>query len=341
MSIAIAILAIGILIALHELGHFWAARLMGMKVEKFSVGFFFPIAKWTSKKTGIVYQIGAVPLGGFVQIKGMNPFEDDAFEDPASYQMKSAWRRAVVILAGPVANFVIAFALYFGLGIAGLPEDLDESGVGEVIAGAPAAEAGLQAGDDILEVNGEEIATWTGLVDKLQSSPGQELELLILRDGERITLPVTPRDDNGVGRIGIYPPTRLVHLGPWTAAKASFSKCVGLIEDTVVGLAGMIAGTAKDVSPVGPVGIVKMAAAALNTGVNHFFSLMAYLSVMLFMFNMFPLPALDGGRGVFLLYEVVTRRRVNKKVDAVVNTVGFFILIALLLLITGKELIFG
>jgi len=341
MSIAIAIVAIGILIALHELGHFWAARLMGMKVERFSVGFFFPILKWTSKKSGIVYQVGAVPLGGFVQIKGMNPFEEDAFEDPQSYQMKPAWKRAVVILAGPVANFVIAFGLYFGLGMAGLPEEVDEAGVGNVISGAPAEEAGLLAGDRILEVEGEAVSTWGGLVERLQANPGVEIELLVARGEERLTVPITPRDDNGVGRIGIYQPTRLIHLGPWTAAKASFNKCVSLIRDTVVGLAGMIAGTEKDVSPVGPVGIVRMAAAALNTGANHFFSLMAYLSVMLFMFNMFPLPALDGGRGIFLLYEVVTRKRVNKKVDAVVNTVGFFLLIGLLLLITFKEIFFG
>jgi regulator of sigma E protease len=341
MGYAIAILAIGILIALHELGHFWAARVMGMKVERFSVGFLFPILKWTSKRTGIVYQIGALPLGGFVQIKGMNPFEDGAFEDPASYQLKSAWRRAFVILAGPATNFLIAFALYFGLGMAGLPEDTDESGVGAVVAGDRADEAGLRPGDAILEVDGERTATWDDLVSRLEASPEREVTLLVRRGDADLTIAVKPRDVNGLGKVGIFPPTRLVHLPPLTAARASLGKCVELISGTFEGLAGLISGASADVSPVGPVGIVRMAAAALSTGLNQFLSLMAYLSVMLFMFNLFPLPALDGGRGIFLLYEAVTRRRVNKKVDAVVNTVGFFLLIGLLLLITAKELFFG
>ena len=125
MSWIVIIIALGILIALHELGHYGLARLLGMKVMKYSIGFFKPIFSWTSAKSDITYQIGAIPLGGFVQIKGMNPFEEGAFEAPDSYQMQSTWKRGLVIIAGPVANLLIAWVILFTLvaGV-GFPNEL-------------------------------------------------------------------------------------------------------------------------------------------------------------------------------------------------------------------------
>ncbi len=340
MRVLVSILAVGLLIALHELGHFAAARRMGMKVIRFSVGFFFPLAKWVSKKSGVAYQIGAVPLGGFVQIKGMNPFEEGAYEDADSYAAKPAWRRAIVIVAGPAANFLVAWFLFFCLYLVGHPEPVDKAGIGFTVEGGPAQTAGLEAGDEILSVNGQPLSTWKELVEQLQAHPGKEILLEVKRQESRRSIPITPRDDNGVGKIGIGQPTQRVSLAPHTAALASAVRCGQLAAGAVVGLVGWISGTMGEVTPVGPVGIVEMAAEALSTGFREFLALVAYLSVMLFLFNLFPLPALDGGRGMFLMFEVISRRRVNRKVDAAVNTVGFFLLIGLLLLITAKE-VFG
>lgn len=341
MNILIAILVIGTLIAIHEAGHFWVARWTGMKVLRYSIGFLHPIIKWTSKKTGIVYQIGIIPLGGFVQIKGMNPFEEDAYTDPGSYQTKAAWKRMAVILAGPAANFLLAWAMLFGLYSSGVPESVNESRVGQIVKGAPADEAGLKLNDRVLEFNGEKISTWDELAGNLHENPEKDVSLLIERDGEQMTVKVTPMLKNGIGLIGIHQPTTDVRLPIHEAAHAALAKCTSTVSLTVTSLAGWISGKSRDVSPVGPVGIVKMAASTLDSGLAHFLAFVSYLSIMLFMFNMFPLPALDGGRGVFLLYEVISRRRVNKKVDAAVNTIGFVLLLGMIILITFKEIFFG
>ena len=341
MNYFVAILAIGLLIALHELGHYLVARLTGMKVMTYSVGFGPAIFKWTSKKTDIKYQIGAIPLGGFVQIKGQNPFEDGAFEDSDSFQTQSILRRAAVILAGPLANFFIAWAVLFAVYTSGVPEEVDESRLGRVVADAPADEAGLREGDSVLEFDSEKSTTWSQLRSNLHANPEKEVSLLIERDGEQMTVKVTPERHGDIGLIGVYPPTEDVSLPIGDAAGAALMKTVGTIAMTFSTLASLVSGEADDVSAVGPVGIVKMAASSLDSGLNHFFALVSYLSVMLFLFNLFPLPALDGGRTIFLLYEAVTRRRVNKKVDAAVNTVGFLVLMGIILIITFKEIFFG
>ncbi len=342
MSLVIAIFGIGVLIALHELGHLWAARAMGMKVVRYSVGFFFPIAKWTSKRSGITWQIGALPLGGFVQIKGMNPYEDGAFEDADSYQVKPAWRRAFVILAGPVTNFLLAFLVFFGLFMAGSPEPVDEARMGNVLPDRPAAAAGLREGDRVVAFDGEEITTWGELVSRIHDRPEKRIALLIERDGERFEVRLAPELRNGVGLIGIEQPTRRADaLGPGTAAWAALVKCGLITSGSLVALASLVTGSAGNVQAVGPVGIVKMARTAIEAGLDRFLDLMGMLSLMLFLFNLLPLPALDGGRGLLILWEGISRRRVAPKVDAVVNTVGFFVLIGLILVVSVKEIIFG
>jgi regulator of sigma E protease len=341
MSYLIAIIALGFLIAFHELGHYLAARAVGMRVLRYSIGFFKPLASWTSKTTGITYQLGAVPLGGFVQIKGMNPFEDGAFDDADSYQTKAAWKRAVVIAAGPVANFALAFIALAVLFTVGNPVEVDEARVGLVARGGPAARAGLATDDRVLSVDGTPIATWQELSQKLHESPGKRLTLLVARGGARRTVAVVPQDKGGVGLIGIGQPTTTIRLPVGEAVAASFEKCVGAIGATATALAHWISHDDTTMSPVGPVGIVKIAATLLDVGVARFVAFVAYLSLMLFLFNLTPFPALDGGRCLVLLGESIARRRLNRKVDAWINTAGFFLVLGLILVITVKEIVFG
>lgn len=342
MSWIIVIIALGILVVLHELGHFWVARALGMKVIKYSVGFFKPIFSWTSKKTDITYQLGAIPLGGYVQVKGMNPFEEGAFEHPDSYQMKSPWKRGLVIIAGPIANLLAAWVILFMVvGLFGLPNAVNESGVGQIIPNKPAALAGLQQNDVILQVNTESVKTFEDLVEKIGANPNKKVQLLIERADRRFPVAITPEDISGVGKIGIYPPTEIVRLPLGQAAVFAVNKCYTVLADSLKGLWGMISRTQTDVQAVGPPGIVKMAKAQYDSGATSFLAFMSYISLMLFLFNLLPIPALDGGRTVFLLYEVVTRKRVNKSVDAMVNTVFFFLLMALIVVISVKEIFFA
>ncbi|MCP4678400.1 MAG: site-2 protease family protein [Deltaproteobacteria bacterium] len=341
MSIAISIFAIGLLIALHEAGHFFAARRVGMKVIRYSIGLLKAIVSWTSKKTGITYQIGILPLGGFVQIKGMNPFEDGAFEDADSYQTKSVWRRMLVVVGGPVVNLLVAWAVLFGLYVVGNPEYVNKPGVGDVVSGGPADKAGLETGDYLISLNGEKLETWKDLVKGLQSHPDERVALEVKRGDNKLAVEVTPMNMDGIGKIGIGQPRERISLPVHIAALAAAQKCAQVIGDTISGIAMSLTGSGGDLQTVGPVGIVKMAATTLNTGFREFLALVAYLSVMLFMFNLFPLPALDGGRAVFLFYEAVTRKQISPKVDAIVNTVGFVLLIGLIGAMTIKELFVG
>jgi regulator of sigma E protease len=345
MNVFVSIFAVGILIALHELGHFWVARLAGMKVLRYSVGFLHPIASWTSKKTGIAYQIGIVPLGGFVQIKGLNPFEDGAYEDSDSYQMQPIWKRAAVVVAGPLANFLIAWALMFALLMAGIPEPIDEPVIGAIEPGTPAAASALAEGDRLVYVGGAKLESWGDLVQAISAHPGERVNLIVKRGERQLALSIVPADRDGVGKIGVRQAEEYRSLPPLQAAWGALRSCGRHVARTVGFLALIIGGEADAGEGVmGPLGIVKTAARTLDTGALAFLALMAYLSLMLALFNLFPLPALDGGRGVFLLFEAITRRRVNKKVDAIVNTVGFLLLMGVIVLITFgelKDMIFG
>jgi len=341
MSIAISIITLGLLIAFHELGHYAAARAVGMRVLRYSIGFFKPILSWTSKKTGITYQVGALPLGGFVQIKGMNPFEEGAFEHADSYQTQAAWKRAAVIAAGPIANFALAFVALWALFAIGGPMEVDEAKVGAVLRDGPAARAGLEMGDRVVEFDGVAISTWQELSQRLHENPGKRVELLVERGGTERTVAVTPELKNGVGLIGIGQPSTVVRLPVHEAAGAALGQCTGWISMTFAGFKALLTEEESGMSPVGPIGIVKMAASSLDVGVAHYVVFAAYLNVMLFLFNLVPFPALDGGRCLVLLGEAITRRRINRTVDAYVNTAGFFLVLGLIVVITFKEIVFG
>lgn len=341
MGWIVIILTLGILIAFHELGHYWLARLLGMKVIKYSIGFSKPIFTWTSAKTDITYQIGAIPLGGFVQVKGMNPFEEGAFEAPDSYQMQSVWKRGLVIVAGPIANLLIAWVILFALvAMVGFPNELNQSGVGQVIPKTPAASAGLQKGDRILQINGVTVKTFDDLVTHIGQNPGKKTLLLVQREGRRFPVPITPENQNGVGKIGVYPPSEMVRQPVGDAAIFATLKSAQVLKDALSGLWGMITRSRKDVEPAGPPRILKMAKVQYDNGAIDFLAFMSFVSLMLFLFNLLPIPALDGGRTVFLLYEVITRKRVNKRLDAMLNTIFFFLLMALVAIISVKEIFF-
>ncbi len=339
MNIIITIFAVGVLIALHELGHMVVARKMGMQVLRYSVGFFKPIFSWRSEKTGIVYQVGALPLGGFVQIGGMNPFEKGATTDPKSYLNQPIWRRAMVLVAGPLSNLLLAWLVLFVLfSSSGNPEPLNESRVGRLVDGGPAEQAGLKTGDEIRSVNGEPVKTWEDLLARIEPLPAKEVSLEVVRDGSGFLVTLTTYDSEGKGKLGIYPPEKIVTLPVHQAALGAALKCVQVSMDTLGAIGGLFTGEGG-VKAAGPLKIVQILAMDLDVGLTAFFSRFAFLSLMLFLFNLLPFPALDGGRAAFLLYEAVSRRRVPPRVDVIVNTVGFVLLIGLLLFMSVHDVL--
>jgi regulator of sigma E protease len=331
-----AVLAVSLLIVLHEAGHMWVARAMGMRVERFSVGF-GPVL-WSARRGETEYAVSALPLGGYVRITGMAPGDDVKPDDRTAYCNQPAWRRVLVLAAGPGANYLIAVVLAaLLLGTVGLPSPDGSARVGELIGGMPAELAGLRPGDRILSVAGTPVARWNDLVAALQQRPGQTVDLAVERGegtaAERLTLAITPANQGGVGKVGVTPYAPRTRLAPLDAVVQGFSRTNAAAGQTLAMLGAMVRREQK-AELSGPVGIAQELVRGARLGADRFLTIVWNISVALALFNLLPVPALDGGRLVFLAVELVTRRRVNEKVESWVHAAGFVLLLALLLGVT-------
>ncbi|BDG02000.1 M50 family metallopeptidase [Anaeromyxobacter oryzae] len=343
LAIVAAVLAISLLIIIHEAGHHLAARAFGMRVERFSVGF-GPVLLRT-RRSGTEFALSALPFGGYVKIAGMAPGEDVPETDAGAFANHPAWRRFLVILAGPAMNYVAAIAIAAACLVSvGLPDGDPSARIGALTPGMPAEKAGLAPGDRIVSVDGTPVATWLELVGQLQRRPGRTFPLEIERGegaaAQRLTIPITPVDQSGIGRVGFRQHQILARSTSLGALHEAFDRTNGNIALQLKGFGAMFSGAQKpDVT--GPVGIGKDLVRSAHEGKPAFLSLVWTISVVLAILNLFPIPALDGGRLVFLAYEIVTRRRANAKLEGVVNLVGAVALFALILGVTLFKDILG
>ncbi len=325
-----AVLGLSLLIVLHEAGHYLVARAFGMKVERFSVG--FGRVLWSFTRGGTQFAVSALPLGGYVKIVGMAPGEDVDPADPAIYANQAAWRRFLAILAGPAMNFVtaslLAAALLLGPGL--LTPD-PAAAVGRVSAGAPADRAGLRRDDRVLAVAGTPVAAFGDMVAALRAHPGEEIEVRVERRGPAGPEPLTLR--LALGKDGVAGFRQ--HELPVTSAGLARALLDGVSRTganawSQVAMFGKVFSGGKGTQLSGPLQIVFEIIERLLEGPGPFANVLWTLSVALAIFNLLPIPGLDGGRLVFLGYELVTRRRVDARVESVVHMAG---LAALLLLI--------
>jgi regulator of sigma E protease len=350
---AIAIAALGFLIVVHEAGHFVVARWCGMRVERFSVGFGPGLLKWTSKKTGTVFQLAPIPFGGFVEIRGMNIAEDVDPDDHAAYPNRPAWQRFATIFAGPGTNYLSAVFLAFGLYMChGVDSAEHYYGVGAINAGYD-AEGKLHEGDRILAVNGEVIFAGApgrapeSLRERVNAAHGEPVTLSIRRDGKLLDVTVAPKPgvdkdgkpmrdgDKPIFLLGIVPEVQVdqVNVGLIASAGAALRYPIDQTAAIARGLYSIITGAEKaDVG--GAPRIVEEFKKAFQIGWATGLKLLMMLSVYLGLLNLFPLPALDGGRLVFLGYELITRRRANPKIEATVHMGGIMVLGVIMILVT-------
>lgn len=331
LAVVAGILAVSLLIVVHEAGHWLAARASGMRVERFSVGFGPVLLAFRRGETE--FAISALPLGGYVKISGMHPGEDDRPDDPALFSAQPAWRRFLVILAGPAMNYLAAVAVAWALvATVGLRAPDPSARVGALVPGMPAEAAGLRTGDRIAAVAGTPVESWEALVREVQRHPGEEIALEVARgEGERLTVRLVPRDDGGVGRVGFGPAALLVRRPPGAALVEGIRRTHA---NAAMQLGAFGSIFSKRQSVEGPVGIARGLAQSARQGIEPFLTLVWTLSVALAILNLLPVPALDGGRLVFLGYEIVTRRRVNQRVEGIVHFAGFVLLIGLILAVT-------
>ncbi|MEK9622579.1 MAG: RIP metalloprotease RseP [Candidatus Puniceispirillum sp.] len=325
----------------HELGHYWVARRAGVIVEVFSIGFGPEIVGWTSKQTGTRWRIAAIPLGGYVKMRG----DEDAMSTPTAQRNGTKggfpdaplfWRFAIV-LAGPVANFILGillFALvYMTVGKQVLPAE-----IGEVLPQTAAAEAGLQAGDVVIEVDGVSIRDFNDMRGLVIESPGKELSFIIERGGQQIELPVTPMShyDDGlkmnIGLLGVrsVPSGERVRMLPGSALVAGTSDAFYTSLMILRGLGRVFTADVQSGEIQGPVGIAKISGSALQQGIVPFVLLTAIISINLGLINLLPVPALDGGHLAFFTYEALMGKPLPLAVQAFLMRGGMTILLTLM-----------
>lgn len=333
LSILVAIIGLGFLMVVHETGHFLLARYFGMRVITFSIGFGPALWKKQPKGSATTYQIAIIPFLAYVQIAGMNPLEPNDLKDKGSYANASLLARILTIFGGPLANYVVASILFFGAFMIGGRIELTTQV--KVMPGEPAAEAAMMDGDKIVEVAGEPIKEWERVRELISSKANQAVEVVVERGGQRIPLKITPKAEgkDGHGRIGVQAQTITVPVPAGQAALLSLEKPPQIVAGLVVGLARIIRGQEK-AELSGPVGITKEIAKALKSSFADYLHILGALSAYLAGFNLLPIPALDGGRLMFLGYELTTRKRPNARIEAYVHAVGLAMLLALLAVVT-------
>lgn len=325
-----AALAFSLLVIIHELGHFLVARAFGMRARVFSIGFGPPVVQWRPKGSETVVQIAAVPILAYVNIAGMNPLEPSDPNDRGSYQNASLLARFFTIAGGPLANYLAATLIIFGvIAFAGVQRPV----IGEVVPASAAAAAGLRPGDVVLRVGNNTPSDFVELATTINGSRGAPTEMRVRRQGHEVAVRFMAREDASDHhfRIGIRQApglaTESVPLG--TAVRHSLLAPARLTVEQVEGFARMIRGRER-VQVMGPVGIVvETANGARRFGWRFATDAMAMISVALFFLNLLPVPALDGGRLTFLLYEVVMRRRPNARFETTITAVFFTLLLGL------------
>lgn len=334
MEILIAILVLGIIIFIHELGHFLTAKFFKMPVSEFSIGMGPQVYSYDTVKT--TYSFRAIPIGGYVNIEGMEV--DSKVED--GFNSKPAYARFIVLIAGVFMNFLLAFIIMFSsIYSNGKYIPSEKPIIGDIFKEAKAYEY-LQKKDKILEIEGIKIKNWNDIGKNLKlKNENEEVQMKIERAGETkdIIVPLTLDPNSDRKMLGVLPEYSIEKFSILEASKLSIKSGVRIVEDTLTGLKMMITGKVKRDEISGPIGIIKVVGEASKEGASIVFWLMALLSVNIGVLNLLPLPALDGGRIIFVLLEMIGVR-VNKKVEERIHTAGMLILFGLIIFITTNDI---
>jgi regulator of sigma E protease len=355
-AIVTFIIVLSLLVLVHEWGHFYAAIRSGVKVEEFGFGFPPRVGKgFRSAKSGIIYSLNWIPLGGFVRLKG----ESGDSKDPDSFASQNGRKRALILGAGVMMNLAFAwFLLTIGFAI-GVPSVLDEEAlppyavtsqeklqVVSVLADSPAASAGFRPGDQVLAVDGEEVGTVSAFSGHAAAYTDAVMQVEVRREGQDLTIPVTPAllqetGSPGIGvglvRTGIlrYP----VMIAPFYGLVQTYeyTKEILLAFGGIIG--ELLTGSKPSVELSGPVGIAVVTGEVARLGIRYLIQFTALLSVNLAIINVLPIPALDGGRLAFLLVEKLRGRAVNARIEAAAHNLGFALLMLLVLVVTYGDIV--
>ena len=376
------LLVLTTVVTIHELGHFWAAKMFGVAIDRFSIGFGRAIASWTDR-SGVEWRIGWMPLGGYVRFSGDEnvasvPDQDDletlrkhiiASEGPEAltryFHFKPLWQRAIIAVAGPLANFALAIAV-FAILLMSVGEMVVLPRVGGVVPDSPASRAGFQTNDLILTAAGQTIESFTDLQQIVSLRSEVAIPFVVVRDGQRVAITATPERtvtpqafgrDQEIGRIGLEAPhSRKDYIykryGPVQAVAGGVDRTWKILGTTVYYLGRIVTGhengdqlggplsiaqASGEVAKMGAEGAMGVGQVILGSGIA-LFGLIAILSVGIGFMNLLPIPVLDGGHLLFYAYEAIARRPVAARVQAVGYRIGLVLLLGLMLFATRNDL---
>jgi regulator of sigma E protease len=346
-SILSFIVVLGILIFVHELGHFLFAKLFRVGVETFSLGFGPRIV---GKKFGETeYRISAFPLGGYVKMVGESGDEELSPEDAErSFMSKSPLQRVVIVAAGPVFNLLFAYLVFIVVCMTGIPSATSK--IGDVMKEKPAARAGIMKGDRITAVNGTPVSSWSDMAERIIGSGGKPLDLDVVRNGKPFSVRVTPEmrtakdllgDTVTSPVIGVMVSDEYVteRFGPLESVIKGGEQTWNVTRITVIAVAKMIGGSISADNIGGPIMIAKMAGEQAKTGIVSFLAFMALLSINLGLLNLLPIPILDGGHLIFYFWEMIFRKPLHMRIREVAQQVGLVLLIGLMALAFYNDIV--
>ncbi|EFM38309.1 RIP metalloprotease RseP [[Eubacterium] yurii subsp. margaretiae ATCC 43715] len=326
INIIIALLIFGLVVAVHEFGHFFVAKLNKITVHEFAIGM-GPVV-FQKEKNGTNYSIRAIPMGGFVAMEG----EDEESDDPNAFCQKNPLQKMAVVFAGPFMNFVltiVTFILLFTL--SGVPVNK----VGNIIENSPASKSELKVGDEIKSINGISIKSWNDIPTTIAGTKG-DVTLQVIRDGQSMEITITPEEKSGRRTVGIYP---MYEKNFSSSISQAFSQTYSVSLSMLDFIKKLFTGKVDFNYVSGPVGIVKEMGSSVNSGLATVINYIAFISLNLGIMNLLPIPALDGFRLLTSFVELITRKKLNKKMEYIVNAAGMIFLIGIMLLVTYKDLI--
>ncbi len=341
MTIIYFILILGIVVLIHEFGHFIFAKKAGIYVYEFSIGMGPQLFKFHRKNDETEYSIRLLPIGGYVQMAGED-MEEEESDIPKEKQMtnKKWYQRFLTIIAGILFNFLLAIVIFFIVGLVnGVPTDTTT--VAEVTKDGAALEAGLQSGDVIKEINGKTILSSDHLMLLVQVNGKETMDVVVDRDGKEVALEITPKkvevDDQVTYQYGFSLNNTVVH-NFFAAVKYGFTKMFSLLHQMILIIGYLIIGKLSLSSLAGPVGIYTVVEQSAEAGLMSLVYLVGFLSLNVGFINLLPIPAFDGGRILFLLIEKIKGSRVNPKVENTIHAIGFVFLMILMVLITYNDI---